>query len=398
MGRQPIYDRQLSVVGHELLFRSNSENAAVIKSGSEATFQVIINALFDLGLDRIAGNVPVFINIPQDVIMERVAEVLPADRCVLEILEDVVFHDQIVERLLQLRSAGYRLALDDFIYHRDKDRILDMVDIVKLDIRAIDSATLVDHVKRIRRHKVELFAEKIETKSEFHACKDLGLNYFQGYFLSRPEILPGQRTPVDLTTLTMVLEKYRDPLTSVQAIADLIRPNATLSYRLLQSANSAFHNRRAPITSVDEAVQFLGTEFVCRVVSLFLIAGQSAKPSHCLLIALQRALMCLNLSPALPGTDNGELYMVGLLSALDILLDRPLDEVIAPLPLTGEVKLAIVQRSGPMGRILSAAIAHEEDDWQKVADTGLGLREVDHAYWQAVPRVEQFHSMLESHV
>lgn len=395
LGRQPIYDRDLHVIGHELLFRGSSENVAVIASGSQATFQVIMNALFDQGLDRIAGNVPVFINMPQGLIMEQLAEILPADRCVLEILEDVVFRDDLLDRLAQLRAAGYRLALDDFVYREDKDPILEMVDIVKLDVLALKPAGLVEPVKRIRRHKVGLLAEKIETQSEFQFCRDLGFDYFQGYFLSRPEILPGKRTPVDLATLIMVLEKCRDPQVDVQAIANLISPNAALSYRLLQYANSAFHNRRVEIMSVDEAVVFLGTEFVCRIATLFLLAGLTARPSYCLLIALQRALVCELLSSAAPAFDKGELYLVGLLSALDILLGQPLDEVISPLPLAQEVKSAIITRGGPLGGILSAAIAHQEGDWQKVAGTGLPLHDVNQAYWQAVPRIEEFHALLD---
>ncbi|MGA7410953.1 MAG: EAL domain-containing protein [Bryobacteraceae bacterium] len=395
LGRQPIYDRNLHVIGHELLFRSSSDNVATIASGSQATFQVIMNALFDLGLDRIASNVPVFVNMPQDLIMDRVPEILPADRCVLEILENVVFQDDILERLAHLRAAGYRLALDDFVYSEDLDHILPMVDIVKIDVLALNTADLVEPLKRIRRHKVELLAEKIESESEFNFCKDLGFDYFQGYFLSRPEVLPGKRTPVDLATLVLVLQKCRDPIADAEAIADLISPNAALSYRLLQTANSAFHNRSVQITSVEEAVVFLGTEFVCRIASLFLLAGLTARPSHCLFIALQRALVCELLSPAAPAVDKGELYLVGLLSALDFLLGRPLGEVIPPLPLTEEVKSAIITRSGPLGRILCAAIAHEEGDSQKVAETGLGLRDVSRAYWQAVPRVEEFHALFD---
>jgi EAL and modified HD-GYP domain-containing signal transduction protein len=354
-----------------------------------------MNALFDLGLDRIAGNVPVFVNIPEDLLAHRVAEILPADRCILEILEDVVFREDIVGKLAQLRGAGYRLALDDFVYTEDKSRILEMADIVKLDLRALDSATLVENVKRIKRPGVELLAEKIETQAEFRFCKDLGFDYFQGYFLSRPEVIPGKRTPVDLPTIVLVLEKCRNPLSGVQAIAGLVSQNATLAYRLLQSANSAFHNRRKEITSVDEAVLFLGTEFVSRLASLFLLAGLSARPSCCLLIALQRACMCEILADSVPDTDRNELYLAGLLSALDILLDQPIGEIIPPLPLAESVKNAIVERSGPIGLILRGVMAYEVGDWQNVLSAGLNPRKVSNAYWQAAPRVDDLRTLFE---
>lgn len=394
VGRQPIYDRQLNLYAHELLFRGNRDNQAAFQSGAQATSDVILNALFDLGLDQIGGKAPVFVNIPEDLIEDRIAEILPADRCVLEILEDVVFREEIVERLAQLRWAGYRLALDDFCYSPEKAGVIGMVDIVKLDIRACDAATLSEHVGLIRPLGVKLLAEKIETPEEFRLCRDLGFDLFQGYFLSRPEVIGGSRTPVDIGTITLLLEKCHDPRAGVQAIARIISQNATLSYRLLQSANAASQVRQTEITSVQEAVLYLGTGFVGRLATLFLLSGLKPHSSQTLLIALQRACMCELLAETAPPADQDELYLVGLLSALDLLLDQPIGEIIAPLPLPEVVKNAIVSRSGEMGRILLAVIAFEQGDWPTVLGSRLSPHQISNAFWRAARTAEEFRALL----
>ena len=394
VGRQTIYDRELNVLGYELLFRDANRNEAVFDSGVQATSQVLLHALLDIGLDRIAGSAPVFVNIPEGLISDRITEILPPSRTVLEILESVDFTDEVVARLTTLRGSGYRLALDDFVYTEDRARGLDLVDIVKLDIRVFEPTALADQVRLLRRYPLQLIAEKIETRAELRFCKELGFEGFQGYFLSRPEIIPGTRSTVDLSTLTLLIESCRDPLTGNPAIARQVGQNATLSYRLLQAAKSCFDEGQAPITSVDEAVDFLGAGFVSRLASLFLGAGATQQPSYRLLGALQRARMCELLAGSAPPEFAGQSYLVGLLSALDLLLDKPIDAIIAPLPLAEELKAAITRHAGPLGRLLDAVIAYEQGDWEAVSASGFDIQAVCDAYWRAVPRVDELRKVL----
>jgi len=394
VGRQTIYDRELNVLGYELLFRDANRNEAVFDSGVQATSQVLLHALLDIGLNRIAGPVPVFVNIPQGLISDSITEILPPSRTVLEILEGVEFTDEVAARLTSLRGSGYRLALDDFVYAENQQRGLGLVDIVKLDVRVFEPAALADQVRLLRRYPLQLIAEKIETEAELRFCNELGFEGFQGYFLSRPEIIPGTRSTVDLRTLTLLIESCRDPLTGNPAIARQVEQNATLSYRLLQAAKSCFDEGRAPITSVDEAVDFLGAGFVSRLANLFLGAGATQQPSYRLLGALQRARMCELLAGSAQPELAGQSYLVGLLSALDLLLDQPIAAIIAPLPLAEELKTAIMRHEGPLGRLLQAVIGYEEGDWESVSRAGFDTQAVCDAYWRAVPRVDEFRKAL----
>src|SRR5260370_24373233 len=107
VGRQPIYDRDLNLFGHELLFRSGWTNSVVFESGSEATSQLVLDAFLEIGLDRLSEGIPVFVNIPQSLLSDRLIDVFPPARCVLQVLEDVALDADGVVRLGALRSAGY---------------------------------------------------------------------------------------------------------------------------------------------------------------------------------------------------------------------------------------------------------------------------------------------------
>ena len=396
VGRQALYDRSLQIIGYELLFRSGGRNAAAFESGPQATSQVLLHALLDIGLERIAGANPIFVNIPHDLISDSITEILPPGRTVLEILEDVVFTDEVTARLASLRKAGYKLALDDFVYTEERDRGLALADIVKVDVRMFEPEALAEQVRLLRRYPLELVAEKVETQDEFLYCKELGFDYFQGYFLSLPEIVHGTRSTVDANTLTLLVESCRDPLPGNPSVADQIRQNATLSYRLLQAAKSCFDEGQAPIGSVHEAVDFLGTVFVSRLANLFLMAGATNQPSYRLLGALERACMCEILAEPAGVESPSQAHLAGLLSALDMLLGQPIEAVVSPLPLADELKDALVKHEGPLGKLLKTVIAYEQRNWEAITERGLDLATVRDAYWRAVPRVEEFRRQLDS--
>ena len=393
VGRQPIYDRELNLFAHELLFCNGQNDSTIFESGTEATSQLVMNAILEIGLERIADGNPVFVNIPRALLSNRVIDFLPPARCVLENTEAAP------DRLSSQQEASYMLALGDFLQMPEKSAAVDVVNIVKLDVREIPPGELAAQLKAIREgRKVKVMAEKIETLAEFRQCRNLGFDYFQGYFLSKPEIVPGRRAPVDLTAVTSLLDSCQDPMSGAATIAHLVGRSPSLSYKLLQAANSSLYARRTEITSLQEAVSFLGTRFVSRLATLLLMAGVSSKPEPSLMIALQRACMCEALASQTVPDANDEtansLYMMGLLSGLDILLDQELDELIPPLPLPLEVKAAIVRHEGPAGRLIEAVIACQRSDWNAVVATGVDATAVYGAYWESLTLVEDSRQRL----
>jgi c-di-GMP phosphodiesterase len=192
LGRQPIYTRQLDIFAYELLFRNGTENYATFANGNEATSQVILHACVNIGLDDLVGQKLAFINVTRDFILSESFALLPAERVVMEVLENMQVDARLLDAVQRLSAQGYVIALDDFIYYDHLQPLVELADIVKIDVHALDRATVQEHVARLRHYKVKLLAEKVETAEDLAYCQALGFDYFQGYFFGQPYIVTGQ--------------------------------------------------------------------------------------------------------------------------------------------------------------------------------------------------------------
>jgi EAL and modified HD-GYP domain-containing signal transduction protein len=211
VGRQPIYTRKLDVCAYELLFRSNETNRAQVVNGNQATSQVILNTFMEIGLDTIVGQKRAFINLTRDFLLQEYSAVFPAKRVVLEVLEDVPVDAALIAAVRRLSAQGYTIALDDFVYHERLRPLVEVADIIKVDVLALDRKTLSEHSTLLRQYNVQLLAEKVETQDAFKFCKALGFDYFQGYFFCKPEIIKGHRVPANRLATLQLLARLRDP-------------------------------------------------------------------------------------------------------------------------------------------------------------------------------------------
>lgn len=384
VGRQPIYDRQLDVFAYELLFRSGEVNQAGVLDGDQATSQVILNTFMEIGLDTIVGTKQAFINLTRDFILRDYSDVFPAGRVVMEVLEDIAVDAELIEAVRGLSTQGYTIALDDFIYHESLHELVEVADIIKVDIMALDRAALQEHVTILRHYDVKLLAEKVETQDDFKYCKDLGFDFFQGYFFCKPEIIKGQRVPANRLVILQLLAKLQDPEADFQELESIIGRDVSLSYKLLRVINSAFYSLPRKIESLRQALLMLGTKFIASWVSIFILAGIDDKPHELMITAMVRAKMCELLALALGQRNKEAFFTVGLFSALDALMDSPMQEVLASLPLSDEITAALLAHEGLLGDALRCVLAYERGEWDHVACLDLDRVAITDAYLGAI--------------
>ena len=253
VARQPIFDRNLKVVAYELLFRDCEQNVAAIDQADDATSQVLLTALVELGLDNLVGNQSAFVNFTSSFVLSGHCDALPADRIVLELLEGAEATDALVSELKDLIDSGFRLALDDFVYLAGYDRLLDLASIVKMDLRA-NQDNFRAEVDRLKRFPAMLLAEKVETPEEFDRCLELGFGLFQGYFFARPRLVTGRRTPSDRLTTLRLIASLNAPDISLKEVESLIVREPVLAQKLLKFINSTHVGLRVPVNSIGMAV------------------------------------------------------------------------------------------------------------------------------------------------
>jgi EAL and modified HD-GYP domain-containing signal transduction protein len=361
LGRQPIYGVNREIRAYELLYRrAVHDTSANVSDADQASAEVILKAFLEIGLPAIAPERPVFINHTKALLEMR--PILPADRCVVEVLETVAADSDTLAAIERLKSAGYRIALDDFIYSADSAPLLRLADYVKLDYRALGESGFAEHAKLLRPYGVRLLAEKIESEREFKTGRNAGCELFQGYYLRKPEVLSGRRIPSNRISVLSLLAECSNVDNSANVIAGIIARDAPLTYALLRLANSAMYRRRSEIRTPAQAVTMLGIDYVFRWATLLALASNDDCPAGYLEAALQRARMCELIAP-LNNCTPTEAYVAGLLSTLDSLLNAPMADLVAPLPLDVRYKRALLQREGALGAVLDAATAWEEGCW-----------------------------------
>lgn len=361
VGRQPIFDRYQQVIAYELLYRSRDNTGP--RDGDRATMQVVLNTFSNIGLERLVGPLPAFINFTRNFLIGQIPIPFPPQQVILEVLEDIPVDAPLVQALTALARQGYRLALDDVTTVEQVNGLLPLAHIVKIDITGLERPYLAQLVAQLKPRGAKLLAEKVETQAELEYCRRLGFDYFQGYFLCRPSVVHGHKLDSSRLVLLRLLSQIQDPRADFRQLAELVVQDVTLSYRLLQLVNSAYFGRRKPITSLEQAIALIGLNHLRGWLTLMQMACLDRKPPELITIALVRARMCERLARALGLGNPDPFFLTGLLSVLDALMDVPMPEAVASLPLAPVVRDGLVARQGPTGQVLNLATAYERGTW-----------------------------------
>jgi EAL and modified HD-GYP domain-containing signal transduction protein len=392
LGRQPIFGANMEVLGYELLFRESREDIAAVFDGDRATADVL-NRCAELGLQDIVGSHLAFINFGRHFLLRDYCETLPHQQAVLEVLETVEGDPEVLKRLKELRTKGYRVALDDFVFVDSALPLLDVADFVKVDVLATPQEDLGSNVTRLREFPVQIIAEKVETHEQFQLCKEAGFDYFQGYFFCRPDVIRRRRVPVNRLSTIRLITKLNDPDLPLKELEHTIGQDVLLTYKLLLYVNSVVCGLHRQVESIGHAAMLIGHSKLKIWASLILFSRLDDKPPDLIITGLVRARMCENIAQTLRVHQTDRCFLAGLFSVLDAILDQPLDQVLSALPLTVDIKDALLEQKGRYGDILRSVMAYERQDWN-TACGHLGLEGMRKTYVEAMSSVLQAFSAM----
>lgn len=382
VARQPIFDNKLNVVGYELLFRSNFINSYNSADGDHATHDVVANSLLLFGLETLTSGKKAFINFTANSLLNNIPAMLPRKLVAVEILEDVIPDAAVIKACKQLKQDGYVLVLDDFAFAPAYLPLVEIADIIKVDFRTTPPAERQQLIRRLQGYRLKFLAEKVETRAEFEAALQMGYSYFQGYFFCKPLVMSGKNLPGYKVNYLHILQEINRPELEFSQIEAIIRRDVSLSYKLLKFINSSLFGFRKRISSLRQALTLLGQKELIKWVSLLALKGiGDDKPGELILRSLIRARFAESLAAGrMPAALVAHAFLMGMFSHIDALLDRPLEEILAEIPLDAAIRDAILEkghsRFSPLYRLIRA---YEQGDWQAYADcvAELGINEQD---------------------
>jgi len=359
VGRQPILDIDMKVYGHELLFRSGTSNAF---SGDEeqATQSIIDNSLLLLSED---SREITFINCTRESLLSGIVTLLPPESTVLEILERIDSDPELLECCRRLKNAGYRFALDDFSHAGSQIPLLEIAEFIKVDFMASDSEARARIYDVAGDRQMKFIAEKLETEQDVEAAWSEGCEFFQGYYFCKPIMTATRVIPQNqLVYMRLLTELSREPA-NLLTIEQLVMSDTSICYRLLRLVNSALYALPYPVTSIRGALMMIGEDEFRKLVTVALanVVG-TRKSKAATRVALERAKFCELLAP-LFNESPGTLYLLGMLSLIDVILGMPMPQILGMLPLDSRMKAALLGEQGPLTLALDLVRAREAGGW-----------------------------------
>lgn len=376
VARQAIFDNNLNTVGYELLFRNSMDNRFPDVSAEQATTQLIEEQFLSAPVGRKNDNSTVYVNFPYQLLVEGLAETLPKDRVVIEILETAQPDKQLLETVKRLHTLGFRIALDDFVPGSEWEAFMPYVNVLKFDIRRSNIEEIGNYIHKNRemlRHVVFL-AEKVETYDEFEAFKKVGCHLFQGYFFSKPVVSKRNKLVQNRAFALELMQEVNVESPNLNKIEDLLKRDVSLSFKIMRYAQNILYNTRGVSgfrnQSLRDIVVYLGINEMRRFVLMACLTSfDNVTNTEIYYLSLIRAKFCELVAARTAGSHiANEAFMVGLFSLLDVILGLPLDELMEQIAVSPDVVKALKNDSGELYPYVQLARLYEQRMWEEAND------------------------------
>jgi EAL and modified HD-GYP domain-containing signal transduction protein len=367
VARQPIFDKNMRIWGYELLFRHSGElEEAAFDDPSIATSQVIMDGL-SLAREGVPENKKMFINFPKELIMDGTPSVLPKGH-VIELLEDIQPDPEIIEKCDELKGK-YLLAVDDYTGQPEYDELLERAHIIKVDVLNMDVEDMAEIAQRLRPLKRVLLAEKVESQEIFEQAKKLGFLLFQGFFFSKPLVVSGRKLSTSQVSRLRLLQELEGKEYDPKSLSSVLKTDVSLSYRLLRYVNSPGIGLPRKINSVLHAINLLGERRIRQWLRILIMAdlNPSDRGQEMVRLCAIRGRFLQSMAEK-HGLDQAPetMFLIGLFSALDTILDQPMDTVLKELPLDTEIKETLLGEETDSSHWLEMVKGLQKADWNRL--------------------------------
>ncbi|MEG0179559.1 MAG: HDOD domain-containing protein [Oscillospiraceae bacterium] len=374
IARQPIFDRQGELTAYELLYRESESNAFISSlTGSDATKSLVSDAMTVFGLSQLTNAKRAFINFTRPLLMEDFAYLLDSNGVVIEILEDTKVTDDLIDKVKKLHEDGYQIAIDDYTGEAQWEPLFDYIDIIKVDfilVNNLDERAAIG--ARFKGSNIKLLAEKVETAAEFAHATSNGYSLFQGYYFAKPKMLAQKAPDASRASYTRIMQELDKRTPSFDVVSDIIAQDVSLSYKVLKKINSMQYHRGFEITNVHSALVKLGFEETRRWILLMMAKSLGANQNDELIkLAFVRAVFAEKLAKRVKSLSphSAEAFNLGMFSLIDVILETDMAHAIEELPLTENVRSALMGEKNALSNLLEFVKGYESGDWSGNAKT-----------------------------
>lgn len=398
LSHQPLLDRAQHVVGYELSLRNKaaqSQNDAGKLQLLQG--QTLVKCLIDHDIDRLVSDKQTLLSLPPSMLDNPLLLRLPRKGLTLCFDFNSTFDETARLRCKELKALGYRIALDNFTPDSAMETQLEIAQFARIDVTRYNAIELTRIIDRLldKAPQIQLIARNVNTEVDFDVCRKLFFHYFQGYYFAKLQPAAPSRIDSDRVRVMELLNMVKNRA-EIAEIEHVFKHDATLSYKLLLYMNAPVNRLSQEIHSIAHAIIILGYEQLYRWLTLLLFTSGIVDPRNKALLknALVRARMAELLGQdRFSGQERDELFIVGIFSLLDVLLNAPMVQAVERLHLPSSITEALIRHSGIYAPYLDLAVACEDADEESIsriaADSGLDAKTVNQAHIQALIWAEE---------
>jgi EAL and modified HD-GYP domain-containing signal transduction protein len=359
--RQPILDLRSKVHAYELLFSTGPGSAPA--GDRETAARTMLDSTVLFGLEKLTCGLPGFVKCTAEMLTGSLVEMLPAAMTVLEIVDAANAPPELVEACRNLKAAGYRLALDQSNWDPRVKPLAKLADYLKVDFMRTNPRERQTLRGQVGDTTASLVAEKVETQEQFRAARDEGFALVQGYYFCRPVVLGSRQVPANRLSQLEILRLLKDDSLNLHKLTQLVKRDASLTYRLLRLINSPVCAMPQEVHSVQAALLAVGEETFRRMATVAITSEMNTGQTPELLrMAFVRGRFC-ELAAGPSGLDATEQYLLGLLSLLPAMLRAPMKDLAPTMPLREEIRRALMGEEVGERCLLHWLECYELGDW-----------------------------------
>jgi EAL and modified HD-GYP domain-containing signal transduction protein len=359
LARQPIFKKDKSLYGFELLYRNDAVNQATISNAFSATSELLENLCSNALQENLNLNLPLFINIDEEFITSSSFFPGPSVNLILEILETVQPTPKVLEGIKTLRAKGFHFALDDYTFCPSREAFLPLMSIIKVDLLELPLDEIALKMQRFKGTRKILLAEKVEDRDTYERCLAMGFNLFQGYFLERPTIIKGNKVLANKQVLIKLIAQLCREDISIDEVSEIISCDPRFIFKILKIVNCPLYPFIREVENIRQAVIMLGLESIKKWALVMVIMSDSNAPKELFRVLLTRAKTCELFAQSYYNVQSSDYFTLGLFSGMDAVLETKLEDVLNEINLAAPLKQELLHGSENYHRVLADVRAYQ---------------------------------------
>lgn len=394
--RQAIKDADSHVLGYEIMYSSGNEAYGEDSSNEISAAQAIYDFLTQ-NSEKALKNSRTFMTFTSSLLAKRTPHLFKNTNLVIQIDDSVIIHPFAMHLVQQYVQEGYEIAANDFQFVPRYLALMEYLSYIKIDLHAIGKTSAENIMRVADSMKKRVIATGIDTKELFEMAKSLGVYGMQGAYVADKLANQVHQSGYLRSNFFRLVVAITREEPDIHEIEQIISMDVTLSYSLLKIANSAYFALRTKTTSVQQAIMTLGLNQLKRWVYLLSAGGQGdenlSDSEEFIKISFMRASFASELQKYIknPVLTPSEAYLLGMFSTLEYLIDAPMEEILADIPMVDELRNALIKHEGNGGKLLDLVISYEKADWKHITqyaeELGIPSNKLTNIYFNCMEEV-----------